>query len=87
MIVNDQAKSSIRAKQEREMNAIVFDDLNTPHFKYRKDATDDDTKALEEIAKKPLTINLDGNTSFAAHADKAVAESTELNIGDLSSQQ
>lgn len=58
MIVNDKAKTSVREKQEREMNAIVFDDLNTPHFRHRATAADMDAKALEEIAKKPLADHL-----------------------------
>ena len=40
------------------MNAIVFDDLNTPHFRHRATAADMDAKVLEEIAKKPLADHL-----------------------------
>ena len=61
MIVNDKAKKSVREKQEREMNAIVFDDLNTPHFRHRATAADMDAKALEEIVRKPLADHLQDN--------------------------
>lgn len=43
------------------MNAIVFDDLNTPHFRHRATAADMDAKVLEEIAKKPLADHLHDN--------------------------
>ena len=36
------------------MQEIVFDDLNTPHFRLRGDVTED--KTLEELSKKPMTI-------------------------------
>lgn len=36
------------------MQEIVFDDLNTPHFRMRGDVAED--KTLEELSKKPMNL-------------------------------
>ena len=54
--VEERPKVSKRENQERAMQEIVFDDLNTPHFRLRSDKIDD--KTLEEASKKPMTIML-----------------------------
>jgi hypothetical protein len=67
------------------MNAIVFDDLNTPHFRHRKDTADDDTKALEEFAKKPMTIHLvegDNGTELTPKVNNSHANA-QSEEGDL----
>ena len=57
IVIKDKAKKSAREKQEQAMKEIVFDDLNTPHFRQRSHAAED--KTLEEALKKPMTIELD----------------------------
>ena len=41
MLVNDKARQSLREIQEREMNAIVFDDTQTPKFRPKNPTNED----------------------------------------------
>ena len=41
MLVNDKARVSVREIQEQEMNAIVFDDTETPQFRHRNNTCED----------------------------------------------
>ena len=57
IVVQDKAQISNRKEQEQDMQEIVFDDLNTPHFRIRGDMNED--KTLDEFVKKPLDSMLD----------------------------
>lgn len=61
MLVNDKARQSLREIQEREMNAIVFDDTQTPKFRPKNPTNED--QQLEEILNNPLSpSDPQGNT-------------------------
>ena len=78
MLVNDKARQSVREIQEREMNAIVFDDTDTPKFRHRNLANTNEDKQLEEILNKPTEPSepaADGHTATAAQLKSQVDSS------------